>query len=89
MKLQFSLAMLLVCVTVLAVVAAICSQVKVFIQDPFATTYSDFSGYWQPSWKTIAGRLIWSEPLALAATLVTLGAIRRLKSPRHTEPPVG
>ncbi len=89
MKLQFSLATLLVCVTVLAVTFAICKQVPVFIKDPFGPplTNTDYSQYFPPSMETIAWRFAWAGPLAIAGTLAVLWAIRRLKSRRENGQP--
>ena len=42
-----------------------------------------------PNGQDIAWRLAWAAPLSIAGTLSALSAIRRLKSRRHTEPPVG
>ena len=88
MKLQFSLATLLVCVTVLAVVAAVAAKVPV---QASGLEISWYDGTYDrpPNAAELASRLAWSWPLALAATLGVLWAIRRLKSRRHTEPPVG
>ena len=76
MKLQFSLATLLVCMTVLAVDLAACKAIKV------QESYTD---YREPTGLEIAQRFAWTAPLPLAATYCL---IRRLKSRRPTEPPV-
>jgi hypothetical protein len=98
MKPQFSLATLLVITTVLAIVAALCAAISVqsapltgigldssnagligtFILDPHA-----------PDLRELAMRMLWSGPLAMFMSLSALWIIRRLKSRRHTEPPVG
>jgi hypothetical protein len=92
MKLQFSLATLLVCMTVLAVVCAACALVPVYFcidsTRGFGKQYTTSISF-PPTLLTFAQRLAWSVPLALAATFGVLWAIRRLKSRRHTEPPVG
>jgi hypothetical protein len=77
MKLQFSLATLLVCMTVLAADLAACKAIKV------AVTYTECR---EPTGLEVAQRFAWSAPLPLAATYCL---IRRLKSRHHTGPPVG
>jgi hypothetical protein len=91
-KLQFSLATLLVCMTVLAGVCA--TAISVPVNEP--TTVQVTRSTWEmisvshpPSAWTIAWRLALLGPLSIAATLLTLWNVRRLKSRRHTEPPVG
>jgi ABC-type Fe3+ transport system permease subunit len=94
MKLQFSLATLLVCVTVLAVVTAISTTIPVHqIVHTYATDEwsMQLSGEFdrQPFVSEITFRVAWGGPLAVAATLAILWAIRRLKSRRENGPPVG
>jgi hypothetical protein len=110
MKLQFSLATLLICMSVLAVVVAVGMKVPVqdievsWVQKPYPLPAGDIhkvqhskNNMWEvtagikrsPNAAELAVRLAWSWPLAIAATLGVLWAIRRLKSRRHTEPPVG
>ncbi len=100
MKLQFSLATLLVCMTVLAV--ACIASVTIPIYEKLDTnrhvpiveggiyivgwTRSDRH---RPTREDIAWRSVVWGPAAIAGTVVVLWAIRRLKSRRHTEPPVG
>jgi hypothetical protein len=92
MKLQFSLATLLVCMTVLAVVCASAAMIPVHVQ-----TAVSWNGNWphvdqinhSPNPSEVARRLAIGSPLALAATLAILWAIRRLKSRRENGPPVG
>ena len=103
MKPQFSLATLLVCMTVLTVVAAASMRVPVYEK-----TQELIPGLGLPSNPTsihqsivivydkhpatgidIGLRMAIWGPLAIAATLGVLWTIRRLKSRRHTEPPVG
>ena len=97
MRFQFSLATLLVCMTVLAVVSAICAMVqipKTTITKVEKTAFAE----WQetsvvdsrrPNPVEIGQRLAWADPPAIAATLGVLWTVRRLKSRRHSEPPVG
>jgi hypothetical protein len=103
MKLQFSLATLLVCMTVLAVVTSLAIGLKV--HEPTVETITKVVGEGNnrlfiktPKQSTIlraatgpeaAWRLALWGPVAITAVLVMLWAIRRLKSRRHTEPPVG
>jgi hypothetical protein len=99
MKLQFSLARLLVCVTVLAVVGAFSVRCRVVAESidmrlP-ASTYSldvsksSITFLRPPASAEVALRFVyWGIP-AVACTLGGLWAIRRLKSRRHNEPPVG
>ena len=102
MKLQFSLATLLVCMTVLAVVAAISARMPVWELlaewlnpprfAPGGTVYQAINrSYWErpPHGAEIVLRLAIWGPVAIAATLGVLWTIRRLKSRRHTDPPVG
>jgi hypothetical protein len=88
MKLQFSLATLLVCMTVLAVVAAVAAKMPV---QASGLEISWYDGTYDrpPNAAELASRLAWSWPLAIAATLGVLWTIRRLKSRRHNEQPVG
>jgi hypothetical protein len=95
MKLQFSLATLLVCVTVLAVVIAISVQMPVTYKPniansyvgPYSTSAIELNRSPKPS--EIEARIaIWGIP-SVAATLAMLWAIRRLKSRRENGPPVG
>ena len=96
MKLQFSLATLLVCVTVLAVVCAVSAAIPIHERREIATStprYGTTEGlinlYRRPTTGEIALRIgLWGTP-AIAATLGVLWAVRRLKSRRHTEPPAG
>ena len=103
MKLQFSLATLLVCVTVLAVVCGLAVAIPVhdpkLVQEPGSIQGSD--GYLHTVLLThfvkrhtaTASDVIWRcfvwGPASLAMTVSALWLIRRLKSRRHTEPPVG
>jgi hypothetical protein len=101
MKLQFSLATLLVCLTVPAVVCALAVEIDV------AETRINFTAgsimrptdSWEHQRIAIIHRpptalemieriFMWGIP-ALITTLAVLWSIRRLKSRRHTEPPVG
>jgi hypothetical protein len=104
MKLQFSLATLLVCMTVLAVVCAVAIEMPVFVERQssifdLATTLpsgirtaafkDSYSFKRPPDGIDIAWRLALWGPSAIAATLGVLWAIRRLKSRRENGPPVG
>jgi hypothetical protein len=103
MKLQFSLATLLVCMTVLAVACAVAVSVPVYEKSfvRISGSYPNFGGgsatafetvdtdRHPPTAKPVVRRLSWSAPLALTVTLGVLWIIRRLKSRRHTGPPVG
>ena len=103
MKLPFSLATLLVCVTVLAVVCAFAVTSPVYEKangrmlppgfESGGTTMDNFVeiSFWRrpPNNAEIARRFVlWGTP-AIAVTLALLWAIRRLKLRRHTEPPGG
>ena len=85
MKLQFSITSLLACTAVIALVFSYCANIPVRegIIDgrPNEIIRS-------PNHDEVVDRLAWSEPLAVGATINTLCAFRRLKSRRHTEPPV-
>jgi hypothetical protein len=82
MKLQFSLATLLVCVTVLAVVFAVAIRLGVYESDlskavRFSPTVSRYPYLYRPPNATeIAIRLAWSAPLAILLTLGVLWGIR-------------
>jgi hypothetical protein len=94
MRFQFSLATLLVCITVLAVVAAISIKIPVsgreLIPDPVPfglEVWFPFSR--PPKLVDIALRMALWGPVAVTATLAVLWAIRRLKFRRENGPPVG
>ncbi len=95
MKLQFSLATLLVCMTALAVASYLSVRLEVLETMHFISSdTSVYEGHWEPIYRKpmareIAWRMAWAGPLAIAATLSLLWAIRRLKSRCHTEPPIG
>ena len=80
MKLQFSLATLLVCMTVMAVVAAVCSRYPI-VDYPGGIPRT-------PIWSESAVRLAVFWPPSVVATFGLVPIVRRLKSRRHTEPPV-
>jgi hypothetical protein len=95
MKLQFSLATLLVCMTVVAVVCVVCATVPVrqsvggtyMIAGLIHTDISEWDD--SPEVSDVLRRFsIWG-PISGAVTLFTLWLIRRLQSRRDTEPPVG
>jgi hypothetical protein len=97
LKLQFSLATLLVCTTVLAVVCAVAVKMPVYVERQStsfirkttlpngittATFKDSFSLNRPPDGIDIAWRLAIWGPLAIAGTLAGLWIVRRLKS-RH------
>jgi ABC-type Fe3+ transport system permease subunit len=94
MKLQFSLATLLVCMTVLVIVAAVAVAVRV--QEPALLQFFRNDGFeWQPFVECsptnleIALRMLgWGTP-GLVVTVGLLWLVRRLKSRRENGPPVG
>jgi hypothetical protein len=94
MRFQFSLATLLVCMTVLAVVAALSVGVPFYMTTWIPDrSFGDSGGFFEISypitgWEIARRFVLWGTP-ATAATLGTLWAIRRLKSRRRTEPPGG
>ena len=99
MKLQFSLATLLVCMTVLAVVCALAFRLKVhqpekpmgvyIIHGPLADELIEPANDHVPTPSEAAKRLAIWGPLSIAVTLGVLWLIRRLKSRRENGPPVG
>ena len=102
MKLEFSLATLLVCMTVLAVVAAIAalmpvresrvSGMRVILPQNGATgvMFNDEGVFNRPpTGEDIVARNTIFAPPAIAAPLGVLWAIRRLKSRRENVPAVG
>ena len=91
MKLQFSLATLLVCMTVLAVVARLSILPVTGIEWSIRSPEDSGMIYMQypATAEDIARRLVLWWPVSLAATLCVLWAIRRLKSRREKGPPVG
>ena len=91
MKLQFSLATLLGCMTVFSIVAAVCvnNSVPVYNYNRANMSDSELVGWRPPNgWETMQRLTTWEPPIVLA-TFGLLYAIRRLRSRRHTEPPVG
>ena len=87
MKLQFSLATLLICMTVFAIVAGICASRPL---DQFAVgTIMDQEPTRAPNVREVFWRMAYWEPQILVATLAGLWIVRRLKSRREIEPPVG
>jgi hypothetical protein len=98
MKLQFSLATLLVCVTVFSVVAVICATRSVpEYDDPIVSLpgggimflHREPVRWRQPSGWVIWNRLITWEPPIILAMLGIFWSVRRLKSRRENGPPVG
>jgi len=79
MKLQFSLATLLVCMTAVAIEAGLSFGLRVH-QYAFDRPPNSSEVIWRLA-------LLW--PLAIVTPLGALWLLRRLKSRRHTEPPVG
>jgi hypothetical protein len=94
MKLQFSLATLLVCMTVLAVVCTLAMNIQIHEQRTamwwsgsiMRSPPSDWEVSRSPNTGEIIWRLAWAAPLSLVATLGVLWAIRRLKSRRENGP---
>ena len=101
MKFQFSLATLLAVTSALAIDCAVCALIRVpeitvtetipGIKNMPASDeiMTSTTGEHAPNLAELSGRVEWSAPLALAATLGVMWAIRRTKSRRHTEPLVG
>ena len=101
MKLQFSLATLLVCMPIAGLVGTACISIPineranasytaaVIPGDP--TLYRVHVHGWHrpPTVEEVLARAVLAEPLAIAAALGVLWATRRLKSRRQNEPPVG
>jgi hypothetical protein len=92
MKLQFSLATLLVCMTVLAAVIAVCATIKVPPPEFEMITFD--SGYSRlvpvvglhprpPTLLEISQRAAWATPLSLIVMATTILTVRRLKSFRR------
>jgi hypothetical protein len=94
MKLQFSLATLLVCTAAIAVASYLSVRIEVLETMHFISSATNiYEGHWEPIYRKpmayeITWRMAWSSPLVVAATLGVLWAVRRLNR-RHTEPPVG
>ena len=101
MKLQFSLATLLVFMTVLAVVCSLAVEIDIaetriiFIAgsmirpaDTWEHQRCEIIHRSPTALETIERIFMWGIP-SIAATLGILSTIRRLKSRRHTEQPVG
>jgi hypothetical protein len=93
MKLQFSLATLLICTAVLAVVLSYCISKPVIepldYSNPLGPLWSDHDIARNPTFSEVSFRFLCLGPPALAGNLAALHAVRRLKSRRHTEPPIG
>jgi hypothetical protein len=112
MKLQFSLATLLVCTAVMGLVCAACMIAPVQdveithaeLQGPFTLekdNLRELTNVGGDAWEIVAGierrpylgeialRLAWAVPTAVAFIIALPWLARRLKSRRHTEPPVG
>jgi hypothetical protein len=83
---QFSLALLLVLITVLAVDLAACRAIKVYdtyeveIPKNVGSDIVNIPYYRKPVAVDIARRFAWSGPASLAATLGALWIVRRLRS---------
>ena len=96
MKLQFSLATLLVCMTVLAVVCCIAAVIPVHESavtspsgPPFDLAFGPIVNLRRrPELNEVIQRVATFGLPAVGIAIVALWTIRRLKS-RHTEPPVG
>ena len=99
MKLQFSLATLLVCVTAFAVVAALCNTIKVHhdgiykIPENVAIYGEDFEIIQPcdlpPKRHEVTRRMAIWEPVGVATSLAAIWAFHRVKSRRENGPPVG
>jgi hypothetical protein len=100
MKMQFSLATLLILVAVTGAVARVCISIPVneTITPGFARVFEgDLRQYHvqrgsihrSPNLDDVARRMAWAESLTIAATFLLLWSIRRLKSRRENGPPVG
>ena len=97
MKLQFSLATLLVCVTVLAVVCCIAAVIPVHefaVTSPSGPPFDSAFGpivnlRRRPELSEVIQRATMFGLPAVGIAIVALWLIRRLKSRRHTEPPGG
>ena len=95
MRFQFSLATLLVCLTVLEVVcaASVAIPIDEIVQGPVylipKPVYESTEITRTPTVVEIVRRIAVWGPLTVAGTLGVLWTVRRLKSGRHTEPPVG
>jgi hypothetical protein len=94
MKLQFSLATIFVCVAVMAVVLTYCVSKPVVEPAPYSDSPFDkgifnlYDSARNPTLGEVLLRFCCYAPPSLAATLAIFWGIRRLKSRRHTEPPV-
>ena len=96
MKLQFSLATLLVCTALIAVATTASLRVPV---SRIISQHEDSAKpaiirsivyeIQAPGAVDVAWRLAWSIPSAILLATTLSWTIRRLKSRRHTEPPVG
>ena len=94
MKLQFSLATLLVCMTIAAILICACVRWPVTdIDNLRLDSWQSGKPYpiisRTPTVSEVAMRLAWTVPPAIATTIAVMWLFRRLKSRRHTEPPVG
>ena len=112
MKLQFSLATLLIGTAILGLVCAACMIAPVpdvdithaELQGPFTLekdNLRELTNVGGDTWEIVAGierrpyfgeiafRLAWAVPCTFAFFIALPWLIRRLKSRRHTEPPVG
>ncbi len=88
---RFSLATLLVCVTVLAVVCAAAIEIPVrqivfkeFV-GPAGVGRAEHVRYDPPTARDFALRLAWAGPLSIAAALTALWFIRRLRQPNRPQ----
>ena len=88
MGLQFSLATLLICMTVLAVACRRHPKVGRWINLLSARSWIKHRRE-PPNVREVFWRMAYWEPQILVATLAGLWIVRRLKSRREIEPPVG
>jgi hypothetical protein len=80
MKFQFSLATILICTAVLAMVSCTATKAWVYETIPITPTSpfspSTFDNVRKPTNSEIALRIVWAAPLAIAATLLVLWIAR-------------
>ena len=94
MKLQFTLASTLITIAVLAIVLSYCINIPIikpttYMDSRYGSVHELHNIARNPTSKEIWWRFVRSGPPAFATTLAVLWAIRRLKSRRHTELPIG
>src|SRR5262249_6826977 len=80
---RFSLATLLICVTVFAVVVAVCIRIPVILPDD--SLFGDDFISRPPRLMEVARRLVVWWPISVVATLVIIGSIRHLQRRNRPE----